>query len=792
MLRCNLNNVIIYKRVYQCAYTRVCARLNIADEEVMSTTLYAKRTEYKPIDFFYRGVAELKTKKIKYVDVYQILNDRFLGRMSACNYFFIAENSVRINELNVIGLDEIKNYHLVMRENFYIPEKITYFFNTTTRFIDNQRDYDILLQTLSENKYSKQDLVLTFNANTVSELDKDSRLRLQNLRRKGFKICINGFGEFYNSLDLFADFKFDFIRLEASYFDATESKKKVLKMIVRHCSAEKIILIMEGVDTPSQMTRFKKEGIKLATGRAISPLSRYVTNEFLNLAELTDEQKQKYNLKLQKELEENAKADELELIELERISVEKIKAETRSGKIMPSAPRPELIKSPYQIRLENQKQAAKRAAGVQVEKETSESFGNVNKTRSSVGGFAGETVYDATTHKYVKTPLATLIINEDDEETEVVEQKIKPIIFPNVKPENTADEKDADIRGEKSDVQSKLEQIEENAELQLSENDNFDFEEASINLQNKSANHSSEKDTTIKKIGGEEVFVETDESGEQRNSAKAEEENFADFQVLQDDEENLADIKEDESSIEDREDDEQDNLSIFENNLDQGEEIADELSAMLKAESLKKTLAQKELEEQRLAKVRQKELQLQEKQEKAWAREQEEIKKLQEKSKKAKKVVADFDKEQKLLKEYKSSNLFSQVGVFGQPDGFGVKLHIKNANNEGETLSGQYDDKGRWVDEEGLVYNGYFDEDGKWKDYEEFDAKTEGHYDEEGRWVDGDGKVYNGYFDENNRWIDYSFTNDKGEEVDNGYFDSKISKWIPFGYFDENGKYIEF
>ena len=97
-------------------------------EAKMISTTYAMRKGYKPIDFFYRSVVDVKTKKVKFVDAFQILNDRYVGRMNVMNYFFIAENSVRINELNLIALDELKNYNQVMRENFYIPDVVYYQF----------------------------------------------------------------------------------------------------------------------------------------------------------------------------------------------------------------------------------------------------------------------------------------------------------------------------------------------------------------------------------------------------------------------------------------------------------------------------------------------------------------------------------------------------------------------------------------------------------------------------------------------------------------------------------------
>ena len=43
--------------------------------------------------------------------------------------------------------------------------------------------------------------------------------------------------------------------------------------------------------------------------------------------------------------------------------------------------------------------------------------------------------------------------------------------------------------------------------------------------------------------------------------------------------------------------------------------------------------------------------------------------------------------------------------------------------------------------------------------------------------------------DETGAFGKYTYTDANGETVDNGYFDDKIGKWIPFGYFDEDGTY---
>ncbi len=334
----------------------------------MNTTAYAKRTLYKPIDFFFRGVADssTKNKKVVFVDAFQILNDRYLGRMSVCNYFYIAEGSVRINELNIIALEELRNYDLVMRENYFIPDNLIYSLPISVRFLESDKDFDVLMSTLKDCGYKKSNLIISFFVSTLMRLDDKGRERYARLRKSGYKVCVSAFGEDYNSLDVFADFDFDYFRCEAQYFTAEQNKKKVLQMLLAYCASNKIGFIMEGVDTPGQYSRFKRDGVKLMTGRGVSKLSRWVTNDFLGLKNPKGKDKEAYLKKLQKDLEAKRKAEDAQLKELQRVALEKQRNED-GARIMPAAPRPELAKSPYQVRLEQQRINAKKATEVRIE-----------------------------------------------------------------------------------------------------------------------------------------------------------------------------------------------------------------------------------------------------------------------------------------------------------------------------------------------------------------------------------------------------------------------------------------
>lgn len=618
----------------------------------MSSIAYAKRNAYKPIDFFYRGVFDVKTNKVAFVDAFQILNDRYVGRMNVCNYFFIAENSVRINELNVIALDELKNYHLVMRENFLIPEKLVYSLPLTVRFLESAEDFSVLVSALKENGYKKGSLVLGFNTNTIIRIDGEGKKRYDTLRRMGFKTSIYGFGEEFNSLDIFSKLNFDYLRLEATYFDSTPVKKRILNMLISYCRANKIGLIMEGVDTPPQMARFKKAGVKMMTGKAVSKLARFVTNEFLGLPDLTGTKKESYLKKLNADLDEEEKRSREYFEKLRLAAIEKAKAEAEEGGIAPASARPELAKSPYQVRLELQKQAAMRAAQAQEEKTAADQY------------------YEETAEE------------EYSDEVETA---------------------DGEVKGE---VQAKPKKPRKQPE------------------------YDAKMDERLMKEAERAFMFEGEMQGMLAVSAVTDEKERARL-----------------------------------GNLDVPNKTAEDKAKEKARKDAKKAEEERKAEEEkRLA------------EERKAARAQ-------------KKIVADYAREKRLLGELKGDRLGASLGQDSAFGGFGVTLTFGKKDEEDEYV-GHYNADGKWVDEEGFVYNGYFDEDSNWVDYEEFDpTKVDGHYNAEGKYVDADGKEYNGYFDEQGRWIDFTYLDKDGKEVDNGYFDEKIGKWIPNGYFDESGKW---
>lgn len=336
----------------------------------MALTLAEKRQGRRPIDFYFRAVADAKTDKVAFVDAFQVLNDIYLGRMSVVNYFFIAESSVRINELNLISLIELREFKTYMREAMFVPY-VCYNIPLTTRFLQNEKDFSILQDTLRDSGYKRGDLVLTFNcASLVKDGDpSESKKRIERLRRMGYKIGISGFGAEFNSLDIFAQYTFNQLRVDAAYFDSSIPKKKLLQMLVRFCKANKIDFIVEGIDTAPQLKRFKASGAKYVTGKSVCKLNKWVSRDMLRLPKLSEQEIADWRKKVEAEKKQAARKAEMAEAR-KRTAAAKAMAEMgTTGKLSVKAPpKPAGYKSPYKARLEQQKLLAKKSAQTQLDK----------------------------------------------------------------------------------------------------------------------------------------------------------------------------------------------------------------------------------------------------------------------------------------------------------------------------------------------------------------------------------------------------------------------------------------
>lgn len=214
------------------------------DEEELSTArqsaynLKAATSLTEPIVYFFDPVLNVDSEVI-FVNVKQVLNDKFLGKILPPMYEFIASNSERAEVLNFLALDETIT---LCNDN----EKLSFCLKLSCRLITNKKSFNLLLKKLDNLKYSN--LVLAFDAENLQALKKLAIDSLLEIRDKNVQILIDGIAN--ASMKILTDYPLNYLRLDSRYYkDTNKSSLVLLETIINFCKYQGITSIVSGPET---------------------------------------------------------------------------------------------------------------------------------------------------------------------------------------------------------------------------------------------------------------------------------------------------------------------------------------------------------------------------------------------------------------------------------------------------------------------------------------------------------------------------------------------------------------
>jgi len=738
---------------------------------------------YRPIENLYRPIFEARKTRLAFVDVLQILTDSYLGRMNISNYFFITDKDARIKELNFIAIRELALYRDKIKREEYL-NNLVFYLPLSTNFLTDNNEFNELKKEFKENKIKGSELIISFDGETLVdciEMEAVER-NLERLKRFGAKIAISGFGYDYNSLDVFAHYSFDFLRVDAAYFIGGEKRQKLLEFLIKFTDKTGVGLIVDNIETLSDYRHLKAAGIKYATGKALTLMSNQITRDFLRMPRLSPKEAERYLRKL----EEEERLEELK-IEKERIeTARKLKELGENNIIVCGAPR-------YQksfeekISIESERMRRKGIITDAVIDDVIELLSRKlldEETKSVIDKTAnGDKAKEYSNDGIEALPAdATEAFKETEHDfSEIMQSKDLP-----------AHETDGiEPTGEKDEtLDTTHENIENNEEI----TDLFATDKKASGESNSDSAIIETKEQneiiSISQAGEEEIFEPEEKAGSLNDSESAGDaekenaDNTADGKLT--DKDNTLTISEEISG---------DEITLFEKEADE------ENAKAAKAESAAEN-ANDEIDDNSLTKPLN-----------------------NEENTKTKETLADplnnaEDGETKEISdnlEDKNNELFSATINETEADTDVANADKQqNAMNESER---EYEADAYYDDEfvPATLYEDEFVE--AVLDYDDFvpaeieedkksrkskkKAKNEVHsieakeekpkvsYDKEGRFVGEDGTVYNGYYDDEGHWIDYGYYDENGDWVENGYRDKKTGKWVPFGYFNEKGEWVD-
>ncbi|HAE88312.1 MAG TPA: hypothetical protein DCG79_00390, partial [Clostridiales bacterium] len=224
-----------------------------------------------PIVFFYDAAID-EDGKVQYLNVQQLLNDKFLGKMLPQEYFAIAEGSSRIEELNYIALDNVVkdcNANPDLRFAVKISCRLLLKQETLTKLVDKMR---------TDNK----NLILAFDCAMLEAVGFVGISAINTLKSQGALIMIDNAES--ASMRVLTEYEFDYLRLDARYYNGDSTKRLAhLDMITGYADVQNIITTSINCEHKEEARILLDHGVKVIQGDAVARPMRLINLALTNL-----------------------------------------------------------------------------------------------------------------------------------------------------------------------------------------------------------------------------------------------------------------------------------------------------------------------------------------------------------------------------------------------------------------------------------------------------------------------------------------------------------------------------
>lgn len=221
-----------------------------------------------PIIYFYNAILDSKGET-KLYNVYQVLQDRFVGKLIPQLWMAVAESSDRVVELNIANLIE------QMKICDEYPD-IGFIIFISARFFTKPSLLQKLIDTIDR---PRTNLIMAFDCVSLQNLGTAAKTGLAELKSRGVGIVLDNCEKV--SMTTLSELDFDYLRLDSRYYELGNYKSEgFLRMLTQFAHELGIPTIATFCDTVDMVDYMLYMGIDLIQGNAVSKPMRTVPNAF--------------------------------------------------------------------------------------------------------------------------------------------------------------------------------------------------------------------------------------------------------------------------------------------------------------------------------------------------------------------------------------------------------------------------------------------------------------------------------------------------------------------------------
>lgn len=182
------------------------------------------------------------------------------------NLFQEARNTNLLYELDTKSISKgVKSYEL----NEYTKQKLNLFLNVFPSTLLNPTFQTFLHNTISTHNLSNHQIVLEISEAEVIEDYTIMSEYIKSLKKLGFKLAVDDVGKGNSSIRAIIDLKPHFIKLDRYFtidLDQDKAKQAVIHFLLNYCKEFGSHLILEGVESKTELTIAKGLGIQFVQG----------------------------------------------------------------------------------------------------------------------------------------------------------------------------------------------------------------------------------------------------------------------------------------------------------------------------------------------------------------------------------------------------------------------------------------------------------------------------------------------------------------------------------------------
>ena len=238
--------------------------------------LFAHRTKNKsinariaaaePILYFYNAVLD-KKGSVLFINVYQVLQDRFMGKVVPHQYTAVAEGSGRIEELNTICVQEV-----VKQCNQFPDYKFAV--QISSRFFTKP---NVLEKLVNQAQTENNNLIFAFDAVSLQNIGIAAKTGLAMLKNRGISVLLDN-AELI-SMNLLTELDYDIIRVDSRYYEREGEKTySYLQFLIKFAHEIGITTCATFCDEDKIADYMLENGIDGVQGCAVSNPVRTVPN----------------------------------------------------------------------------------------------------------------------------------------------------------------------------------------------------------------------------------------------------------------------------------------------------------------------------------------------------------------------------------------------------------------------------------------------------------------------------------------------------------------------------------